>query len=73
MGGRTSTAVDEDANQGENFTSPKRKICLLRAVSLLYEDQLSAIKNSVEPGSMEETEFEALVPNFPAMASSLYR
>ena len=23
--------------------------------------------------SMEEAEFEALVPNFPAMASSLYR
>ena len=45
----------------------------LRAVSLVYEEQLSAIKNSLEPGSMEETEFEALVPNFPAMASSLYR
>ena len=26
MGGRTSTAVDEDAKQGENFTWPKRKI-----------------------------------------------
>ena len=36
----------------------------LRAVSLVYEEQLSAIKNSLEPGSMEETEFEALVPNF---------
>ena len=26
MGGHTSTAVDEDAKQGENFTWPKRKI-----------------------------------------------
>ena len=43
------------------------------AVSLVYEEELSAIKNSLEPGSMEEAEFEALVPNFPAMASSLYR
>ena len=45
----------------------------LRAVSLVYEEQLSAIKNSLEPGSMEEAEFVTLVPNFPAMASSLYR
>ena len=44
MGGRTSTAVDEDAKQGENFTWPKRKIFLNNISCLLPVPQVRRLQ-----------------------------
>ena len=45
----------------------------LQPVAIIYEENLSKIKRDLGTAGVEPTEFEALVPNFLAMAPSLYR
>ena len=45
----------------------------LQPVAIIYEENLSKIKRDLGIAGVEPTEFEALVPNFLAMAPSLYR
>ena len=44
----------------------------LQPVAIIYEENLSKIKRDLGTAGVEPTEFDALVPNFLAMAPSLY-
>ena len=45
----------------------------LQPVAIIYEENLSKIKRDLGTAGVEPTEFEALVPNFLAMAPNGYR